>query len=230
MTKYFDLYGDGLDPMHGDPNWFAKIKGDWLCPICRKPQIEGPIDVYLGEKPPPAVLNIVFGLGGTGIARADFLLAFGERVAEQYLHLGRVFGPIDSETPNFVSFRGRTTALIRGDEESTYRGRCEACNELLYFPMGERYLLTRPQGFADMMVSQFGCLIVSESLLRTIRADEWDELAIDELPIFEEPRDGLPKDPADWPPPRITPSEERYRRIQESERRAKRRLESERSS
>jgi len=81
--------------------------------------------------------------------------------------------------------------------------------------------VARPEGFSDMMESQLNQLIVSEPLLDAVRSGGWERFAVDELPVLEKPRDGLPKDPADWPPPRISPREERYRRILESERRAK---------
>lgn len=150
-------------------------------------------------------------------------------MAEQHLHLGRVFGSIGAETPNYVSFRGKQSALIRGNEKSTHR-HCEECNAVLYHPMGDRYLLARPEGFGDLMESQLNQLIVSEPLLERVRASGRFEFAVDELPILDEPRDGLSKDPAEWPPPPMTESRERYERIMASHRRAKARLDAEKGS
>ena len=81
-----------------------------------------------------------------------------------------------------------------------------------------------------MMESQLNQLIVSEPLLEAVRARGRFRFDVDALPILDEPRDGLPKDPAEWPPPPMTESEARYRRILASHRRARARLEAEESS
>jgi hypothetical protein len=59
--------------------------------------------------------------------------------------------------------------------------------------MGDRYLYPSPPLGCDIFESDLFGLILSEKVYSGINFEKWPELVVEQLPVLDTPRDGLPE-------------------------------------
>lgn len=179
MAYYF-LTTSTLSPCYLIKQDYARAAETWCCKGCKLPRIGcGEIDVSLQEAPQNIPLNIIMGVG-VGIIQDEFLDALGHSIARQYLFLGRVYGPDGKLIERFMTFRGKQTLIIRGNEKSSYR-KCEVCGRDIYFAMGKKYLLGDIPSGIPIFGSLSNQLIVNEDVYQKIKNIKWKSLFIYKL-------------------------------------------------
>ena len=189
---YYHLYSRSIDPIDPCNDWYEESRRTWLCTGCLNPKATiTQIDVFLAENPHMLPIGFVAGVR-VGLMSLGLLREMGEEVVRSCLHIGRVFLASGRASETHVSFRGNPTWVIRGNQQSSHRF-CELCGQLVYHPMGERYLVRSGSTDALVAESQFHQLIVSENLFSKVRLKKQSRLAIDHLEVLEEARDGKTK-------------------------------------
>lgn len=167
---------------------YQAAKQAWLCDGCTLPRVgTGAVDVHLEVAPEKLPLNIISGLG-VGIARWELLEAMGREVVASNLFLGDVFDASGLRLPDYRTFRGKTVAIIRGNETSSHRV-CHSCGRHIYFPLGKQYLVEPLTSGVDIFESQFNQFIISETIHERIQAMKWRKLTIDKLTVRHQPAD-----------------------------------------
>jgi hypothetical protein len=170
---------------------YQQARQTWLCNGCAfpKPDTEVVDATIQEEKPDNTPLNMISGCG-VGIARKDFLFAFGEELARQHLYLGQVFDPSGSPMEDWITFVGHHKIIIRGSKNVTVRC-CSECGRNVYFGMGQFHLYPQPSYGVSIFDAGNGILVISKDLVRRINLNKWRKLDYMELPVLETPKDGL---------------------------------------
>ena len=171
------------------------VFASWLCPKCRtfRPKIER-IDVQVAVRPRKIPLNLVAGTG-IGIIHQDLLEVIGREIVHRDLLIEDVMEPSGNRVPAFSSVRGRTRVLIRGDVTSNY-ARCTECGRHLYFPKGNKYVLSSALKSAAIWQSHMTGLILNEEtgcrVKEHIKTRRWREIFVSQLAVLDAPQDGRP--------------------------------------
>ena len=116
---------------------------------------------------------------------------------EGYLVLGKVLN-IDGEPyEDFVTFTAPYALPIRGGRSSS-RGVCETCGQLGYYPLPHGYEYIARESLRPgrlLYACSLYLLVLNEELLDRIDLKTCKKLRITELPVKNEPEDGI----ADFP-------------------------------
>jgi hypothetical protein len=187
---FFHLRSKTLHPCYATKDSRAEALRTWLCPGCAspKPGVKG-IDVWLQERAPrDKPLNLVFGCG-IGLIHKELLNLVGHEIVERDLYIGRVMGDRGNEIADWVTFRGRCGVIVRGSKDAANRV-CQDCGRNVYFAIGKRYLYPAPPAAATVFQSYHG-LVVPPAVQERVAARKWRMLRMEELPVLEQPTDGL---------------------------------------
>jgi hypothetical protein len=170
---------------------YEEARKSWLCMGCcsPKPSIRE-VDVYLDALPENIPLNFVNGCG-LGIAKKAFLLELGETEAQRDLYLGRVYDPDGNQLDEYVSYHSYPEIIVRGDQHANYH-RCIECGRIRYFAMGRQYLYPFPSSKeSSIYYKGNGGLVITIDLFQRLNLAQWCKLAVDPLPVLDEPLDGF---------------------------------------
>jgi hypothetical protein len=199
ITKplYFIQPKDGPDPFKP---WLHEFyAGPFWCSEChstRTESIQESIDVFIDSKPSSAALGVVYP-PWINIARVDFLELF-EPHLETYMKIGKVLSSDGVILNKYVTYFGNRRLIVRGSKKSDYLGVCPNCHRHRYLASYPFYTLQA--GYFEQPIyvpwPKRG-LVVNKELFSRIDRKKWKGISIFELPILDEPRDGidaLPKD------------------------------------
>lgn len=190
MNSLTHLYPATMEPCSMVKTAYVEARQSWLCTGCGYPRPDDQaIDVSLQDSEPKGSLNFVNGCG-VPLARKALLLSLGQEVISRDLYIGRVFGKNGSLLTDWVTYRGKNRLIIRGTRNVSFR-RCADCGRPVYFAMGNRYLCP-PPAEGCLYESDLMGLIVPAGLIERLAIAQWPSIAIDELPVMESPKDGLP--------------------------------------
>jgi hypothetical protein len=168
----------------------AERSPDWECSDCHAPRpgLEQ-IDVRIqGRSPGRATLT--FATGTLPIAHKDELMRLGHDRISKHLHIGSVSTEGGRLLPDWVTWRARQRAIIRGDQHVAHR-KCRVCGRDIYFALGEPYLYPEPPPDVEVMQARES-LIVTVALAQLLKLEEWRGVSVEPLPVLAAPRDGLP--------------------------------------
>ena len=211
MTRYFAMWSD--PPFaEADKQWSESVvQSGRACARCGHllpGQKIGP--VILKRRPGDYPLNGIHGMSDGWMLRNDLLalLALSETPAS-----GQVV-PVslaDGGQAKGFYFLLAERIFARGQRESTIAGACPACGSVNYYPLpqphkgGVRYLLKssieKPLPTYELTV---GVLALREDVYNRVVAQNFPGLNFYELPIRDEPEDGLPANLK----PYLTPEEQ----------------------
>lgn len=190
-AMYIGVHTLTMDPFDLANNSYAEARHSWLCTGCcvPKPDVQV-VDIFLQSPPSDKPLNFVNGCG-LSVAYKPFLERLPIDVVQRDLYLGRVFGPDGEQLADWVTFRGKKRLIIRGSKHAGVRV-CEQCGRDVYFAMGKKYLYPEPQDDVAIFESGGGGgLVLPKDLFFQLDLGKWPKLRIDELPVLDEPMDGL---------------------------------------
>jgi rubredoxin len=164
----------------------------WLCPACKSPRPgTGAVNLTVENHGIRNKAALTFAMGvGVPIARRDVLFSLGtERVFRDFW-IGQVFKRNGTPVDGLVTFRGRSSLIVRGSKHVSYR-KCPECGNSYYFAMiGDRYLHRTPPEGPDLFQSQFLGVILPDQLFKTVNLAEWVQVTHEVLPVLD-PEDGL---------------------------------------
>ena len=187
--NFYHLYSTGDDAGYAPRDWEQTVFGSAICIGCKSPlPTVAYVDVRLETTPHVSPITIVMGLG-LGLIQEAFIDALGRAEVERHLSLGRVSDGSGNLVPTLRTFVGKVQTTMRGNKKSTFRF-CDQCGKILYFPIGERYLLKSEFSESPISESNIHQLVVGEEILDRIDLKRWKRLGIDELPIRDTPLDG----------------------------------------
>jgi hypothetical protein len=169
----------------------AEAHRTWLCTGCASPkpgtkELDATVQNESMEGPP---LNFVFGCD-LGVARKEFLFAFGENVVRHHFYLGRLSRDDGTPFDDWVTFRGKHRIFVRGSKHAQYR-QCTLCGRRLYFALGKHYLYPQPPAGVTIFDTGNGGLVLTEDLVQGVTINKWRKLEFLKLPILDAPLDGL---------------------------------------
>jgi hypothetical protein len=195
MRYYMAAYTASEDGIWIDEDWLKQIAPQIFCSGCRN-EVPGSglLSVVLADAPPDKPEN--------GCARPDFQV-----IRHDMMRVLQSFGSGDFETIPLLDRQGKQvegfTAIrlrkikARGAATSDYFGRCALCGRVYYWPRPrEGWYVLRPS-IADRRAIyqlQTGPLLVSEELKAGLIAAGIEGMEYEELPVVDEPCDGLPAD------------------------------------
>ncbi len=187
---YFQLSSTTTNPCTMAKSFREEAWKTRLCMGCGNPREQGVIDVAIQEdEPDNTPLNILSGCT-IGIARKEFLFAFGQDIIHQHLYLGQVVGSDERPLESWVTFVGRHRIIVRGSKNAVVR-RCAECGRNVYFAMGELYLCPEPPPGIAIFDAGNGGLVVSEALIERVNLNAWRKLECTKLPVLAFPKDGF---------------------------------------
>lgn len=191
MTAFYHVQSATMDPCALAKDALAPAQDSWLCSGCGAPKPGvAAIDVQLDSDPVSgSPLNFVNGTS-VPLARKSLLFRLGLDVLRRELHLGKVIGLQGKTLDDWATFRGRQRVIVRGSKNVSHRI-CDVCGRHVYFAMGKRYLYPAPPSDATVMESDLFGLVLSAELFRKLAVDEWQGIAVDELPVLTKPLDSL---------------------------------------
>lgn len=153
-------------------------------------------DAYVQWRAGREALSVVYP-PGIIVARLEFLRLF-EPEAGKWLRYGKVYVQAASEEDGYVTFNADRRIVIRGGRGSSYYGRCHVCGEYKYISQYPFYTLA--DGYFERPIyvpwPKSG-LVVNEELYSRIDRKKWKGIDVFELPIVDEPRDGIDELPRD---------------------------------
>lgn len=179
--------------------WYKQTLDMYGCKLCRdlRPEYLGRVfDAYfrwpLGRE---ALTTMLLSIN---VARVDFLSLFGDAV-QQHLQLGKVYLGDGTPQNDFVTFTAKRRLVIRGSRRSSYAGMCPACGRHKYIAFYPFYTLRAGYWKQPLYVPwREKGLVVSQELFSRIDRRKWKGISIFELPIVDEPRDGIDALPKDY--------------------------------
>lgn len=191
MTAFYHVQSATMDPCALTKDALAQAQDSWLCRGCSAPKPEvTAVDVQLDSDPASeSPLNFVNGTS-VPLARKSFLFRLGLDALRRQMYLGKVINSHGRALDDWVTFRGRQRAIVRGSTNISHRI-CDVCGRHVYFAMGKRYLYPAPPSDVTAMESDLFGLVLSEALFKKLVLDEWEGLTVDELPIPAQPLDSL---------------------------------------
>lgn len=161
---------------------------------CGNRKLNAPLIAVDLERRPIAAPNNSVGMSTVGIIRRDLLDAIGEELFESEFIVGNVTfaGEVN---PVFRSFIARTSpTTVRGDATS-WTKICVECERQWYLGLGDKYLLSQDIADRRKLYSTHDCgIIVREDIASGITAARIKKLSMFELPVLDDPQDGLPPD------------------------------------
>lgn len=177
---------------------YEEARKTWLCTGCGspKPGVEAVDAMIQEDKLDNTPLNFVSGCG-IGIARRDFLSVLGDAQVDQYLWLGRVFGPDGNLLKKWVTFNGKNKIIIRGSKHVAVRS-CPFCQRQVYFAMAPLYLYPEPKSGVGIFDADMGTLVITKEIMAKITLNKWRKIDCDKLPVLEWPTDGLTELTTPW--------------------------------
>ncbi len=186
-----------------EKTWAEEFRRKYECPKCGRlaPEWrERPLDVRVARRPGATVLNYT-SLCGIGIIRLDFLALFEEEFRHQFT-VGRVLDREGQEIAGFATFVPRKPLIIRSNDPWGYRV-CEGCGRFVYTHWGSREdfveYITRDSIGSERLYGLGGSrLIMTAELRERIVVGDWTNLFIRELPVLDQPLDGIDPFPENY--------------------------------
>lgn len=166
----------------------ADARKSWLCPGCAAVRVPTQVDVRLSEEPSDQPLNFA-SPSCLGIISREFIDALGEEVVRSHLYIGRVAFRGTPQSPDWFTFRGKSTIIVRQTEHAGYRI-CGVCGRCVYFGMGLSYLYPTPARGIEIFDAG-GWLVLTKRLFSRVAERTWRNLDVVELGIVDTPRDGF---------------------------------------
>jgi hypothetical protein len=133
------------------------------------------------------------GIVEVGIIRSDLLDLIGVDLFRDYFLLGDVYDTAKNLTARCLSYVGRRTIDIRGDTTSSFRW-CQNCGNPVYIPHGDRYLLESDVLEELPLYEGHPSVVIFRADVMARVTAAAPEFQFVELPIRDEPLDGLPLD------------------------------------
>ncbi len=174
-----------------DHEWAEKFRSECKCPGCgarKRECLERPIDVRLNQKPDISALNTVMPVS-VSIVRTDFLNLFADEAPRWFL-IGRVLDATGCPVEGFASYVGRKRLIIRGGPESTRRT-CDVCGRFVYCPLGSWYVMRSSLTGQPLYEGEVANLVLTEEMRMRIDRKRWKGIYVCELPVRDEPLDGI---------------------------------------
>lgn len=188
--NFYQLSSKSPNPETPDKAWFADARRTTLCNGCSSVRVTGqPVEVVLQTKPDKSAFNFVHGVC-IHIATVSLLNTLFPEGPENFLLLGKVFGPDRKEASDFRTIMAEHRIVVRGNERSTFRI-CPECGRVLYSAIGKRYILKRDIRNTNVFESQSGNLVVAEQIAERVMSGMWRNLVVQKLDIRDDPIDGL---------------------------------------
>lgn len=189
--SFFHISSLSRDPCFQNKEAHAEAMRTTLCPGCAHPRpTAGAIDVWIQEErsPEDKPLNTLYGCG-IGLIHDSMLELLGP-AADHDLYLGRVYNDRDQRSIGWHTFHGRRKVVVRGSKEAGHRA-CEVCARTIYFARGKQYLCPAPAPDVSICTSDESGLVLPRPIADQIRAKKWRRVAIEELPVLDDPPDGF---------------------------------------
>jgi hypothetical protein len=188
---FFHLFSKTMRPCYETKAGHAEAMRTILCRGCGYPKAGvKAVDVLLqGHSPRDKPLNLLFA-SGVGLIHRELLDLIGKDVVNRDLYLGQVTDNRGKVLVDWATFRARKKVVVRGSKEAEYR-RCPDCGRILYHAAGTRYLFPAPPEGSTVFESDLSGLVVPAAIYERVSQKRWRRLGVDELPVLEEPIDGL---------------------------------------
>ena len=189
---YYHIYSHSLDILSMAIAAGELAENSWLCKECRYPKRNvGVVDVTLQESANADETVTAVAAFGVPVIKRLFLDTLGNTLLHE-LFIGRVFVEDKGEDTDWATVRCKDRLIVRGESHVAWRV-CPECNRNIYFAMGDRYLYPGPSLGCDIFESDLCGLILSEKVYSGINFEKWPELVVEQLPVLDTPRDGLPE-------------------------------------
>jgi hypothetical protein len=191
MPKYYQL-AEGREACESPQwNWADEFRAENCCQSCGflfKGDTSANVSLkyFHGTCPTNTI-----GVAQIGIIRDDLLIAIGRKLFEKYFLVGSVHDEMRNATAACCSFIGKQIIQIGGDRSSSFRF-CTTCNRPAYLALGTKYVLARDVAENSPLYHGNPTVVMFRQDVMARVADVSSEFQFIELPIREEPLDGLP--------------------------------------
>jgi hypothetical protein len=95
--------------------------------------------------------------------------------------------------PDWSAYADPYPVRLRGGKKS-YCTRCPECRQIVYTPMGTRYVLRQDLPDSPTFGTHYGGIIVGAAVASRLMDRKWPRVSIKPLPIKDKPADGFPAD------------------------------------
>ena len=193
-----------------DPAWETEVaesggacsKCEWRLPGARIGKVQ------LRTAPDNHALRVVPSRLDIRIVRTDLIDALGAAIFS-CAEIGPLILPDGKEVSGYSFIVAEEQILLRGGPKSTIEGVCLACGRIYYWPLPygveDRYVLRRSLAEKKPLYRlHAGGLALREDIHQRVSSVGFKDIYLYELPIREEPEDGLPADLK----PYLTPEEQ----------------------
>lgn len=174
--------------MRPDPQWYADFCGvhEYLCghlgnvDFCER--------IVISDVGELVGLSFIEGVLFQ-VASLEFLSAMTNDIT-RYLMLGKVSCASGLELDDYATLWQSGLIRLRGGP-SSYCWRCDNCQQVIYNPMGNRYVLRSELTSSPIQLTEGGLVVHQEVRDRLVKR-KWPRVKITKLPVLDHPRDGFP--------------------------------------
>jgi hypothetical protein len=156
------------------------------------------MDAVVDNNPRQTDLDLIaVNCGRVRLLSTHFIEVVGAPIVERTAFLGQL-----NDASGFVHDRYRTAiarndpVIIRGPEKSNV-GLCQECKRLLYWPIGDRYVLRADLPEEEFFFSDGNIFCTREFYEKRIKPAEFARLEVLNVPVLDHPKDGLPEKKSD---------------------------------
>jgi hypothetical protein len=178
---------------------FSQVLRPGACKECATlPRFQGPPDRVTVKRINRTKPAISFTSWVFGVIHIDFLNAIDSTA--QRLRIGDLFDAGGQKIEDFRTFTGMENVIPRGGKESQHRI-CSACGAFVYSASTDIpvYVTTASLDFS-IPLYEFGTmeLLLREDLLNLVEENWKQAIDFTEIPVRDEPLDGLPPALSSW--------------------------------
>lgn len=189
---------------------FITPSNEWLrahcigisrCPKCPAKLLPGyfpkPIEPWLEVLPKKQSVNGLFG-APAACMRMDLVDVLRPHMPNWVW--GKCFNLKGGLIPTHLTCYEEDVLWLRGDEHSTYRGRCTLCGRPGLTRQGFPRVLRRDlRSGKHVYQGQVQQVLITEALANQINWSPFKDIELFRVVEIDEPMDGLPADVRDWP-------------------------------
>jgi hypothetical protein len=181
-----------------DREWKKAFHKKELCRGCgaaSRTLFQSGLDIRLVYCPRTPAIS---GLGlDAGLIRTDFLEIFEPHFSREF-RIGRAYDASGELIEGIVTYLTDHPVFLYGGPESTSRI-CQRCGRFVYDCLGKPYILgVSLDRRGPILGSMCGDLLLTEELASGIDRKKWKGIWVHEIPVLDEPRDGLKSIPENY--------------------------------
>lgn len=170
------------------------LEKQWICGKCGRVVVNKPVPVEMELNTVPGQgLNFVFW-HAIGLVELALIKVIGANLFESNFHIGPVQGANGKPLEKWRSFHAKFPQIYVRGYPPISEAVCPQCHHRSYVGDKQQYLCPDPLISEDIASAGEPNLIVNETLALAIQGSGLKGLRVERLPVYDEPKDELPKE------------------------------------